>query len=671
MRHLIAAVLALAYGLTAAPPAWSQRTVKLSTVEGFDLADAKAAFQKALGDLSVDVLVVDDDRGATIATSPVYTDRDDVVLRFESGVTLRGKPDAFGPYESLLTFYGSDVTVEGNGATLEMDKYEYDRSSQYRHCINLSGVQRVIIEDLTLRGAPGDGLFMGPGYVDQRPVDPCRDVVVRRVTMVDNNRQGSSLTHVDGVTFEGCGFYNTAGADPQAGLSLEPFGADQLLRDVLVSRCRFAGNAGSGVEYVAVDQTPSSPPISVTLEDCVFENNNLARSGAAIRVSNKTNAPGTFVVRRTSLHDERRAGVIVRQYAPGVAVTLDDVTVEGVNREPYNSGVGALNVWPVNFDDADDAPFGNVEFRDVRVVEPEDRIQVSVPGGGSNPPAVDVRGDICVESAYGLDADLGSSPPPALAVVACSDGPLPSPTSTTVRVRARTAYGGTGAECAVAFMANANYASGNNALAYERFATTGDWEVYTVSAEGDFAADQIRTWFTNNRDDVTPNRDLDIDWIEVDGVRYEAESEDTYSTGTWTSYDGCADGFKWSGRLHCSGYLHFAVRGGNIGAVDRSSDGAAATAAGPSAMRIGGIRAYPNPAASGGVVYLEGAPIADGTRAVVTDVSGRVALDVPLGVHDGRPRAAISLPAEGMPPGIYELTLVGGDEPWTQRLVVQ
>jgi hypothetical protein len=50
---------------------------------------------------------------------------------------------------------------------------------------------------------------------------------------------------------------------------------------------------------------------------------------------------------------------------------------------------------------------------------------------------------------------------------------------------------------------------------------------------------------------------LYVDKINLNGVDIETEKATTFSTGSWSSTDGCADGFKQSEWLHCNGYFEF------------------------------------------------------------------------------------------------------------------
>ncbi|TWU34943.1 Dockerin type I repeat protein [Novipirellula artificiosorum] len=68
----------------------------------------------------------------------------------------------------------------------------------------------------------------------------------------------------------------------------------------------------------------------------------------------------------------------------------------------------------------------------------------------------------------------------------------------------------------------------------------------------------LRVVFANDGNTATgADRNLMVDAIVLDGVRYESEAPTTYSTGTWSSSNGCGPGNKQSEVLHCGGGGYF------------------------------------------------------------------------------------------------------------------
>jgi parallel beta-helix repeat protein len=62
-----------------------------------------------------------------------------------------------------------------------------------------------------------------------------------------NRRQGMSITSGKGLVVRDSIFRNTAGTLPEDGLDIEPNPGDSV-EDVLITGCRFEGNAGFGLE---------------------------------------------------------------------------------------------------------------------------------------------------------------------------------------------------------------------------------------------------------------------------------------------------------------------------------------------------------------------------------------------------------------------------------------
>ncbi|TWU02788.1 DUF4347 domain-containing protein [Stieleria varia] len=83
---------------------------------------------------------------------------------------------------------------------------------------------------------------------------------------------------------------------------------------------------------------------------------------------------------------------------------------------------------------------------------------------------------------------------------------------------------------------------------------------FSVVSARPIQADSVRVVFTNDQYD--PNEGVDanliVDRIEIDGVVYETESPDVYSTGSWLPSDGIVPGFRESEMLNVNGYFQFA-----------------------------------------------------------------------------------------------------------------
>lgn len=105
--------------------------------------------------------------------------------------------------------------------------------------------------------------------------------------------------------------------------------------------------------------------------------------------------------------------------------------------------------------------------------------------------------------------------------------------------------------------------NGDTVASYQSIGAT--YRTFTYEVPAPVVIEQLRVWFTNN----DPDRDADIDWVEVDGQRFETEAETVYSQGVWTAATGCERGYKQSETLACNGWVEYqAAEGLAIGGED-------------------------------------------------------------------------------------------------------
>lgn len=107
-------------------------------------------------------------------------------------------------------------------------------------------------------------------------------------------------------------------------------------------------------------------------------------------------------------------------------------------------------------------------------------------------------------------------------------------------------------------------------------AYAGQFVTLSHATTGALSASEVRIAFTNDLYDPANNidRNVRIDALLIDGVRYETEASTVYSTGTWKPADGVTPGFRQSEYLHANGYFQYAAGGGggSLIRIDASGD---------------------------------------------------------------------------------------------------
>ena len=366
----------------AAQTAASERVVASSF--GFDAADSTAFLQAAIDSGARTVVV--DKQDAPWSVTPL-TLRSDLELVLEEGVEIVAKAGAFLPKgDSLMRAANvENLTIrgEGAGATLRMRKPEYWETpyekSEWRHGVAILSSKNVKIENLRIAETGGDGIYLG---VATRGV-PCRDVVIRRVDCVANNRQGISVISVDGLLIEDCVLRDTVGTAPQSGIDFEPNREDEQISNVVMRRVLAENNAGDGFQFYLGHLDSEGPETTVEIVDCravrnrgcgfywsakggpsralpgrtLVENCELLGNGRGILAINKTTACGPLVfrdVRLTTPSADAEAPNADEQTAPLFVIAKTPSPDAGITFRANADGT---------------EPLGGVAFENVEIVD--------------------------------------------------------------------------------------------------------------------------------------------------------------------------------------------------------------------------------------------------------------------------------------------------------------
>jgi len=248
----------------------------------------------------------------------------------------------------------------------------------------------------------------------------------------------------------------------------------------------------------------------------------LQLNGAVVATYTVTGANADAGVFQTFTYEA--AGTVI---ADDVRVSFINDFYDEANDVDLNARIDAIAIDGVRYETEDVSTFSTATYTNA-----DGNI---VPGFG--------RGDTLHSNGY-FQYDGPDTPPPP-----------PPPGSSTVRVFAAGVFGTERIELRI---------DGAAVAAWSNLGTGADAGVFvtrTFEAAQTLSADQVRVAFTNDLYD--PANDIDwnvrVDAVEIDGVRYESESSETLSTGTWTAADGdIVPGFGRGDFLHANGYFEYA-----------------------------------------------------------------------------------------------------------------
>ena len=196
----------------------------------------------------------------TYITNPLLV-KDNTVLVLNPGTILKAKT-GYGTNDSLLDIQDkSNITIFGNGATIQMLKAEYV-SGEYRHCARIYGSNNITIYDLNAIDSGGDGFSIGGN-------DFCSNIMLINCRADNNKRQGCSITNGKNITILGGEYKNTIGTDPQCGIDIESnYSANYYLENILIDGVRTYNNAGGGIR---VSLGMISGNVSIHIKNCLSE----------------------------------------------------------------------------------------------------------------------------------------------------------------------------------------------------------------------------------------------------------------------------------------------------------------------------------------------------------------------------------------------------------------
>lgn len=230
---------------------------------GDGLADDTLALQRAVDAVAGSGGTVSVPKGVYLVNALVSVRlKSDMTLALAPGAVLKAIPNGSAHSSILRVAQAERVAI--TGGTLQGERAGHTgRGGEWGHGLTLSQARSVVVAGVTARDCWGDGFY----------VSGSEDVTFCGVVADHNRRQGMSITSGKRVVVRDSVFRNTAGTLPEDGLDIEPNSGD-LVEDVLITGCRFEGNAGYGLEIGVPQAHTGRAWISrVVVERCASTDN--------------------------------------------------------------------------------------------------------------------------------------------------------------------------------------------------------------------------------------------------------------------------------------------------------------------------------------------------------------------------------------------------------------
>ena len=171
----------------------------------------------------------------------------------------------------------------------------HDAADRARHCrdygrsnIAIGNSRHVAVRNLRVADCAEDAILLhGMGITE--------DLYFENLDLDTGFRQAASLCNANRCFFRNVRFRNTAGAEPGAGIDLEPAEIVQANSSIYLYDCTFENNMGGGLLFC----TSSALPITLHAKRCVFKPNRNGDLIVFIRIGpyigNNIKAPGKAV----------------------------------------------------------------------------------------------------------------------------------------------------------------------------------------------------------------------------------------------------------------------------------------------------------------------------------------------------------------------------------------
>lgn len=163
--------------------------------------------------------------------------KSDMTLKLAPGATIKAIPTD-KPHYAVLAIWGvSNVWVTGGTLYGERDQHK-GKGGQWGIGLFVGrGAKHVTVIGVTSKKMWGDGFY----------VEDAENVRFCSVVADANRRQGLSITDANGVLVSNSVFKNTYGTRPMAGIDLEPYKDEHVIRDVRILDSKFINNKGAGI----------------------------------------------------------------------------------------------------------------------------------------------------------------------------------------------------------------------------------------------------------------------------------------------------------------------------------------------------------------------------------------------------------------------------------------
>lgn len=186
-----------------------------------------------------------------------------VSLELSPAAVLQAVPTSNGQYAVVWAYNVEHSTISGGQIRGERDEHIGSNAPDGGHGISVFACRELTVRGVDVSNCWGDGM-----YIRNDPSGNSEDTLSTNIRVSDSSfhgcrRTGFVAVAVDGLFVDRCAFYNNSGANPFAGINLEP-NTDGWVRNCVVADCIAYGNEGAGFQTSGVN---------ITFSNCISHDN--------------------------------------------------------------------------------------------------------------------------------------------------------------------------------------------------------------------------------------------------------------------------------------------------------------------------------------------------------------------------------------------------------------
>ena len=212
--------------------------------------------------------------------------KNNVTINFKGG-RLLAKALASGNYRIINIYHNENVKIINPVIVGERNNH-IGTTGEWGHGISITNSKNILIENPNIKDCWGDGIYIGNKFWDNVSDYSTEGITITNAVIDNVRRNGISITSNKNVTVINPRITRTNGVMPQAGIDIEPEGADGkpiVIDNINIINPYTADNDGAGILLFVTDAVlpENNPKIDINIHNHIDERSKFGFFSAKVR----------------------------------------------------------------------------------------------------------------------------------------------------------------------------------------------------------------------------------------------------------------------------------------------------------------------------------------------------------------------------------------------------